>query len=224
MRRRLTWLFLFVGATGVGQLGVMLTEITWPVYLHTARCYLAIAMTIPVVLVGAGWGSARRWACTILACMYTAILLAFEWILPLFPAEPKLGPVYQNITHMVPLRFPLLLIVPAIVVDLILRKTEDRPAWLRAAIAGPAFVLSLMAVQWPFANFLLSPAARNAVFGSAYFAYFDPANFVYDPYQFRPLEKSAGAFLVVMIVALAASILTTRLGLAWGGWMRRVRR
>ncbi len=224
LRRRLTWLFLFVGATGVGQLGVMLTETTWVVYMHTALCYLSIAMTIPVVMVGAGWGASRKWACTIIASMYTAVLLAFEWILPLFPAEPKLGPVYQHVTHMVPLRFPLLLIVPAIVVDLILRKTEDRPAWFRAAFAGPAFVLSLMAVQWPFANFLLSPAARNAIFGSGYFAYFDPANFVYDPYQFRPVEKSAGAFLVVMVIALAASVLTTRLGLAWGEWMRRVRR
>jgi len=224
LRRRLTWLFLFVGATGVGQLGVMLTETTWVVYMHTALCYLSIAMTIPVVMVGAGWGASRKWACTIIASMYTAVLLAFEWILPLFPAEPKLGPVYQHVTHMVPLRFPLLLIVPAIVVDLILRQTEDRPAWFRAAFAGPAFVLSLMAVQWPFANFLLSPAARNAIFGSGYFAYFDPANFVYDPYQFRPVEKSAGAFLVVMVIALAASVLTTRLGLAWGEWMRRVRR
>lgn len=224
LRRRLTWLFLFVGATGVGQLGVMLTETTWVIYMHTSLCYLSIAMTIPVVMVGAGWGASRKWACTIIASMYTAVLLAFEWILPLFPAEPKLGPVYQHVTHMVPLRFPLLLIVPAIVVDLILRKTEDRPAWFRAAFAGPAFVLSLMAVQWPFANFLLSPAARNAIFGSGYFAYFDPANFVYDPYQFRPVEKSAGAFLVVMVIALAASVLTTRLGLAWGEWMRRVRR
>src|SRR5713226_2901593 len=224
LRRRLVWLFVFVGGAAVAQVGLILTLPTWVVYMHSANCYLAVAIGIPAVLVAVGWGSGNRWGCTLVAGVYTAILLAAEWILPLFPAEPKLGPVYQHITHFVPLRFPLLLIVPAVVVDLLLRKTEDRPAWFRAAFAGPAFVLSLMAVQWPFANFLLSPAARNAIFGSGYFAYFDPANFVYDPYQFRPVEKSAGAFLVVMVIALAASVLTTRLGLAWGEWMRRVRR
>ena len=26
----------------------------------------------------------------------------FVWILPLFPAEPKLGPVYQRVTRLVP--------------------------------------------------------------------------------------------------------------------------
>ena len=31
----------------------------------------------------------------------------------LFPATPKLGPIYQDITHYVPLDFPLLLVVPA---------------------------------------------------------------------------------------------------------------
>ena len=32
-----------------------------------------------------------------LDAIYTATLLAAEWILPLFPAEPKLGPVYLPI-------------------------------------------------------------------------------------------------------------------------------
>ena len=33
---------------------------------------------------------------------YTLMHLAFTWILQLIPAEPKLGPVYQKITHLVP--------------------------------------------------------------------------------------------------------------------------
>jgi hypothetical protein len=82
-------------------------------------------------------------------------------------------------------------------------------------------VLSFLAVQWPFANFLISPASRNWFFGTAYFAYFDPAGLLYDPYKFQPMEKT---FLVMMVAALVVSILTTRLGLAWGNWMRRVAR
>ena len=114
--------------------------------------------------------------------------------------------------------------MPALATDLLLRRLEGRSSWLKAVWAGPAFVLSFLAVQWPFAIFLLSPASRNWIFGTAYFSYFDPAGFLYDPYKFRVLEKTFGAFALTMVAALLASILTTRLGLGCGGWMRRVRR
>ncbi len=220
----LSWLFLFVGATCVSQFAVMIVEPTWLNSMHTAACYLAVALAIPAALIAAGWGSARKWGCTIAASIYMAIGLAEEWILPLFPAQPKLGPVYHNVTHLVPLKFPLLLIVPAIVADLLLRKLGDRDAWFKAVCVGPAFVLSFFAAQWPFASFLVSPAARNWVFGTAYFGYFDPAGFLYDPYKFRVVEPTVGAFLLKMAIAVVAAILMTRLGLAWGDWMRRVRR
>src|SRR5215475_9466840 len=111
--------------------------------------------------------------------------LASEWLLPLFPAQPKLGPVYHTIMHLIPLQFPLLLIVPGLVVDLLLGRLEASPSWTKAVWVGPGFVLSFLAVEWPFADFLMSPASRNAIFGTAYFAYFDPAGFLYDPYQFQ---------------------------------------
>jgi hypothetical protein len=69
----------------------------------------------------------------------------------------------------------------------------------------------------------MSPAARNRIFGMAYFAYFDPANLLYDPYQFRRVE-SRGRFWALMMLALVFSVITARLGLAWGDWMRRMRR
>lgn len=223
LRKRLTWMFLFIGGAGVAQLSVMIIIPTWLVYMHTAGCYLAVALFIPTILIGTGWGSVRKWGCTLVAAVYTAIGLGAEWLLPLFPAQPKLGPVYQNVTHLIPLRFPMLLIVPALVADLLLQKLEQRSAWLKSALVGPAFVLSFLAVQWPFASFLMTPASRNAFFGTHYFAYFDPAGFLYNPYQFQPTE-AMGAFLLKLAGALVASIVMTRLGLAWGDWMRRVRR
>ena len=224
VRRRLMWLLLAVGALCVSQLGLMLTLVTWPINMHNARCYLAVAIAIPVVLIAPAWASRWRWGSTAVAGIYTAILLAFEWILPLFPAEPKLGPVYQHITHLVPLRFPLLLIGPAILVDLLWRKTGPWGRWQLAALTGPLFVLSFLAVQWPFANFLMSPAARNRFFGMAYFAYFDPATYLYDPYKFQLAEKTRAEFWIVIAMALATSVVSSRLGFAWGDWMRRMRR
>src|ERR1700676_1878506 len=223
VRRTLGALLVFIGAGCVAQMGTILTTSTWPTEMHNAACYLAVAIAIPAVLIAPAWGSHWRWGCTAVAGIYTGILLTFEWILPLFPAEPKLGPVYQHITHLVPLHFPLLLIVPAIVLDLLWRKTGEWGRWKLAAVTGPALVVSFLAAQWPFANFLMLPAARNRLFGMAYFAYFDPANFLYDPYQFRNVE-TRGRFWALMMLALVFSVITARLGLAWGDWMRRMRR
>jgi hypothetical protein len=224
VRRTLAWLFVFVGADCVVQMGTMLTDATWPVNLHNAGCYLAVAIGMPPMLIGAAWGLGRRWACTMVAATYTTIQLAFEWILPLFPAQPKLGPVYQNITHLVPLHFPLLLIVPAMVLDLLWGKKEEWGRWNLAAVSGPVFLISFVAVQWPFASFLMTPAARNWFFGMAYFAYFDPANFFYDPYKFQFAEKTPGQFLGWMGAAVVVSMITARLGFSLGDWMRRMRR
>jgi hypothetical protein len=173
------------------------------------------------MMIATGWGSTHKWGCTIVGAVYTGLALAAEWILPLFPAHPKLGPVYHNVTHMVPLRFPLLLIVPALVTDLLLQRLAGRSSWIKALWVGPAFVLSFLAVQWPFADFLMSPASRNWIFGTAYFGYADSAGFLYDPYQFEVLE-TLRVFVLTMAGALVASILTTRFGLAWGNWLRRV--
>jgi hypothetical protein len=222
LRRSATWLFLFVGTLGLWQSSYIIMMSIWTNKLHSAACYLAVAVFLPHWLIACARGSAQKWGCTIVAAFYTCIGLAQEWLLPLFSAQPKLGPVYHNVTHLIPVRFPLLLIVPAIVADLLLRKLEGRSSWFKAICVGPAFLLSLLAVEWPFANFLMSPAARNWVFGTAYFPYFDPAGFLYDPYKF--IVEPGPVFLLTITFAFVACILTARLGLAWGNWMQRIRR
>jgi hypothetical protein len=223
MQKRLTWLFLIVGSICVSVYAVLALQRAQILLMHTAVCYLTVAMCFPAALIAAGRGSRRRWGCTMVAGIYTIFGLGAEWLLPLIPAQPKLGPVYQKVTHLIPLQFPLLLIVPAFIADLLLQRLEQRSAWIKAVCVGPAFVLSFFAIQWPFANFLVSPASRNWIFGTAYFPYFDTAFILYDPYKFRAPEKPA-VFMLTMAAALAVSIVTTRLGVAWGDWMRRVRR
>ena len=223
LKRRLVWLFLYVGTTGVPPLTVIIAHERWLPNMHSASCYLAIALAIPWWMIAWGRGSTHRWGCTIVGAIYTAGSLAAEWLLPLFPAEPKLGPVYHKVTHLIPLSFPLLLIVPAFVTDLLLQRLKQR-SWIKAVWIGPAFVLSFLAAQWPFANFLMSPASRNWIFGTAYFAYKDPAGILYDPYQFQVAEKSLSAFLLTMAFALVAAFVTSWFGLAWGEGIRRARR
>ncbi len=156
--------------------------------------------------------------------IYSLFILGCLWILPWFAAAPKLGPVYQHVTHFVPPEFPLLLIAPALALDWLWQRSAKWNPWIEAAVSGAVFVVVLVAVQWPFADFLMSPASRNRVFGTIYFDYNLRPNSFYARYLFIPLEKSAIQFWAEMALAVLAAILTTRIGMSWGNWMRRIRR
>jgi hypothetical protein len=79
--------------------------------------------------------------------------------------------VYQQVTHLIPWEFPLLLVVPAFAVDLALQRTDSWRPIARALVIGLGFLGIFVAVQWPFADFLLSPHARNYFFGAGYLGY-----------------------------------------------------
>ena len=217
-------LFLYVGGIIVMHGCFLITEYTGNAALHSATAYLVVSLAVPLALVGVARASEHRWGNTIIVAVYTAAVLAQLWILPLFAAQPKLGPVYQNVTHFIPMAFPLLLIVPGLALDLLWRATKAWKPWLQAASTGLVFLVSFVALQWPFANFLMSPLSRNRIFGTHYFSYNDTAGFMYDPYKFQASENTRIQFWIVMTLALIAAILTTRLGFIWANWIKRVQR
>jgi hypothetical protein len=224
LRNRLNWLFLYVGGTVIMQAGVLTAEYTWRGAMHSALFYRVVALAIPIPLVAVSKASGHRWPSTIVAAIYTAFWLGMLWILPLFPAEPKLGPVYQRVAHFIPLPFPLLLIGPAFVLDLLWPRMASWNQWRQAFMSGATFLLTFIAVQWPFADFLMSPLSRNRVFGTHYFGYNDVAGFLYNPNEFVALEKTRSEFWIGMAVAFVLAVITTRIGLAWGKWMQQTRR
>ena len=63
--------------------------------------------------------------------------------------------MFRQVTHFIPWEFPLLLIVPAFVMDLIMQRTGDvAAARPRALWSASAFFAVFIAVQWPFADFM----------------------------------------------------------------------
>jgi hypothetical protein len=117
-RAKFRRLFLYVGGIIVMHGYFLITEYTGSQALHGATAYLAVSLAVPLAMVGVSRASEHRWGNTIVVAVYTAAVLAQLWILPLFAAQPKLGPVYQNVTHFIPMAFPLLLIVPGLALDL----------------------------------------------------------------------------------------------------------
>ena len=145
------------------------------------------------------------------------------WILPLFPAEPKLGPVLNPVTQFIPPGFPLAFLIPALVMDWLAARFKNSPAWLPFALGAVGFVTFFVA-EWPLAQFILqSPLARNPIVGSIYLDYTEGPRSLHALRQFFPSEPT-GLFVQRMLIGLAASMLSARLGVACADWMQRVRR
>ena len=112
-------LFLYLGGLAVGGQMFFLQEYTWDVVLHRAAAYIAMGIALPIMFAALSQASRFRWAATITASIYMVFIIAEILILPLFPAQPKLGPVFNPLTHLVPAKFPVLLVVPALALDLL---------------------------------------------------------------------------------------------------------
>jgi hypothetical protein len=127
------------------------------------------------------------------------------------------------VTQFIPPKFPILLIVPAIVIDLLLTYAKDWKPWLVSLLAGPIFVLSLLAVQWPFANFLMSKAAENRFFATGFHDFNMPSTSVDVMRQFFHPEHGLELWTGLAEAMLYAAIVTW-LGLALGRWMKKIQR
>lgn len=223
LRQRLQMLFLYVGGMILVCLMTVQMELVFRSVMHTGHFYYVVTLVVPLVLAAVGRASGHRWGATGAAAVYTIFLILLNWILPRFPAEPKLGPVYYPVTQFTPPEWPLMVIAPAIALDLLWRRAATWNAWLRGIVSGVVFLGAFIAVQWPFADFLMSGAARNWFFGTKYFGYYVAPGSLYARYRFVPAEP-AGVFAQQILYALLVATLMSLLGLWWGAWMRRVRR
>jgi hypothetical membrane protein len=210
--------FLLVTSFGIFQ------EFLLRNYMHSALFYMLMSLGSCFFLAGLYRMSDSRWAGTIVCGIYTVLNLGYVWILPLFSAEPKLGPVYQHVTRFVPPDFPILVIVPAFLLDLTRPYWQRWSYWARAAVMPPVFMIALAAVQWPFANFLMTPAAHNWVFVSGYFPFFVPTTTDWVRNVFTQVEPSARQFWTRIAWTLVLAMLMARAGFSWGDWMRKIQR
>jgi len=223
-RTRLQRILLFIGGFIIVQGMTLKLEYTNRVLLHSAISYMVIGIGTLLLLEGLARVSGHRWARTIMTGVYSAFVLILMWVLPLFPAQPKLGPVYQDITHMVPLPFPILLIVPAFFLDVMLPFFKDAPEGQQAIFGGVAFLAIIIAVEWPFATFLMSPLARNRFFATIDFPYFALPTSPTVRHVFVRWEQSPAEFWRNMVLGFLFSVASMWAGIYWGGWLKKVRR
>ena len=223
----LQWLMMYIFGLMLVLTMFFRMEYTWDVMLHRAGAYISIAIGVPLYF-SAMWKATRhRWACTLICAFYMLAIIAFILILPLFPATPKLGPVYQQVTQFIPPKFPILLIVPAIALDLLWRRYGQVKGQankiLLSLASGPIFVLTLFAAQWPFASFLMTKASENRFFGTAYLDYGTPS-FTADALRHFVQPQHGLVLWTGLAEAMLYAAVSVWLGLLLGDWMRKVKR
>jgi hypothetical protein len=221
--KRLQRLFLYVGGLIVSGQMFFLIEYTWDVQLHSVVAYTTMGIALPLVFAILSQASRYKWAATSTAAVYMIFAIAEILILPLFPAQPKLGPVFNPVTHFVPAKFPILLFVPALALDLLWQKTTTWKPWKVALASGFLFIAVLTIVEWPFANFLLSKASENRFFGTIYFDYNSRPNGFDRLRLFLNPDHGVVLYCGLLRAAIYASI-SAWIGLSFGRWMRSVQR
>ncbi|MGV3558859.1 hypothetical protein [Larkinella arboricola] len=225
--QRLKVMFTISAGLLLSILYTMLAEKMGSWASHHSSSYITMSIAFPFYLLAVGRASSLRYPITITAAAYMLTMLIPSWILPLFPATPRLGPVLNPITHYQPFVFPLLLIAPGFVLDKLLHRFGNGRLndWLLAALTGTVFVLVISPVQWYFGGFLhTSPNAQNWFFLSSSMSYDTdptwPYHYKFHPHWLEPLPD----FLKGIGIALVCAILSARIGLLWGNWMKRVQR
>jgi hypothetical protein len=216
-------LFIFTGALFIVMAGVFVMEYVFPNQQHSAIFYQVCALTFPFRLIAIGRAGKTSWPVTRVSILYILIVCLVIWILPLFPAQPRLAPIFNPITHMVAPPFPVLLIFPALAMDLVLQKFTDPRGWKRLGVAlilAVVFLAIFVPVQWYFSTFLISPAADNWFFGGhRVWGYNNQiGSWMHQFWDHETFSARALAF------SLAFATGASWLGLLLGGWMRKVQR
>jgi hypothetical protein len=222
---RFGMLFTFVAGLWLMNVAIMLSEYSYKQFMHSGLFYRVSATYYPLVLLTTARASKMRWPATRAAAWYMGMMLGLMWVLQLFPAEPKLGPIYQQLTHMVTMDFPLLLVVPAVAIDLVRQHLEGRVRDLLLAVAlGAAFLAAFLAAEWPFASFLITEHSRNWFFNGDNYVYFMTPQWVARTYRFADWGRWSAPLAPQLAWALVMAIIASYAGLKWGTWMTKVRR
>ncbi len=218
-----TYQVLFAGVAGllVATAAMFAFEyIGFPNQAHSGLYYKICAGVFPILLLATARASTLKWPATTAAAVYMAVNIVMLWVLPLFPATPKLAPIYNALDRFVPPPFPILLVIPAMVIDLVMRRGPEND-WSRAALAGIGFLLVVLGVQWFVTPYFVSPRSENYLFGAQRWNYNStPGPWRYEFWDLRnnPLTIRS------LVIAAALAVASARIGIWWGAWMARVRR
>jgi hypothetical protein len=221
---RLRFLFILCASSLMVMLFTLGSAYLDPRLMRNAIFYEVATLIALLFLPMFGRALRMKWGMTAIAVGYFLILALSSWILQLFPAEPKLGPILTHTTHFQSAHFPLLIVVPALGMDLLMQRSTTGE-WVRALLLTLVFVFILLAVQYPLGGFLLeSPGSRNWFFGENTWYFGALPDWPYR-YKFRPVDVESWQAMTKGIgITIVIGLVASRISLRWGKWMQYIQR
>src|SRR6266545_1408892 len=220
------WLFVWAGGILLCMASIMIMEKTFPNQQHAGGFYRTTMLVFPFFIFPIARAAKVPMPATTVTAIYMLLMGAAVWVLPRFPGQPMLAPIYNPVTHMVPPPFPMLLVVPALAIDGAMLVYGRGRGWWRDALSvfvgGGGFAALFGMTQWNISKFLLTPAAHNWFFvGNRYWPFDTPqADWRQQFWDLGPDPVN----LKAMLWALGLALVSSALGLALGNWMARVKR
>lgn len=227
------WFFIYGSGVLLAMASVFLTEVSFPNQQRSPTFYTWSAATYPLYLLGMARASKFKFGATMIALVYMFITAGLAWTLPLFEGHPKLGPITNRVDHFVPLPFPVLMVVPALAIDLIRNAIGQGRAWWRDVITvllcTVAFVALFSVTQWFFSKYLIGPGGQNWFFAAdRHWGYSElPASAGVRRSQFwdaMSLPRDTALVQKTVLWALLCALISSALGLLLGNWMAKVKR
>ena len=161
-----TLLYLYTSSLLIVMMSVLIMEDSFLNKQHSLQFYNISLTVLPIFIFALIKPSRIKWTFTIISIFYMVHRILLIWILPLFEAEPMLTPIRREINFFVPPPFPLILILPAIMIDLLRSYLKNISFFIKNIIYGISFSISFYLVQWYSSILLLSPFGRNWFFGT----------------------------------------------------------
>jgi len=223
--KRHNWIFAIAAGSVLTTLFTLFTEFLEAGMMHSIRFYCVACIAFPLYLLAVSRASKTRWGATSASAVFMAEMILMIWILEMLPAKPQLGPVFNHFDHYQPFRFPLLLIFPALAIDILLNKLKGKSIWLVVPVIALAYLLILLPVQWYFGTFYhTSVYSRGWVFASYSLNYATNPERQYR-YTFDPALVDTGLHLVKgLMVAYGFALLSGFTGYLLGGWIKNIKR
>ncbi len=204
-------------------------EYSWPNEQHAAIFYIVWAGPFCALLAGYSRAGRLKYPATAAALVFMALWFAMGQLLPLVHAIPRLAPIWNARTYLWPPYFPTMLVVPALGMDLVRRRLAGKNPWLVSFALGATFVVLLLAVQWPMATYMVGPDSHNWLFHGQEWPYSSRSGEW--QHRFWATERSSqtdpATFALAapgLAFAVIVGTVSSRLGLAFGDWMSRVKR
>ena len=224
-------LYIYASSLILVQFSIMLTEYSFANKQHSYEFYKLSSILYPFVLIAFKIPSKYKFSATYITMLYMLHRILIVWILPLFPAEPMLGPIYREITSYVAPYFPVLLFVPALAIDMLYPKIQSLKILKKSIILAFIFCVIFLIIQWYFSIFLLSDYAKNWVFATgSNIPYFIPIGdfegkfFTYDLTPYGNLIPLGKMNIINFLKICVFSTFSVFISLHLSNWLKSIKR